>query len=546
MFEPLQPKFADALRENAILGSNIIKQAKLLAAETGTRFDEVLIKLGHITPSKISDVVARHLEISDLTLEHLECRNGEVSELNENYCKKNRLLLLEIGETTVLAMENPLDDSAAKLVTMKIGRVPRRMSISPILFDDTWKLLYGEGATSRPLVKNTKHTETNGGELSADDLNLIRDSKSDAPTIQYMDNLINAAALDGCSDIHVRPNEYGAEIFVRRDGVLSLKDRIESKQLHSLISRLKIVARLDVSETRLPQDGKFVQVVAGVRTDIRLATMPQMFGEGAVLRILGRQINTERFQDLGFDAAMSKEIEKLFALQEGLALVVGPTGSGKSTTLYTALNRLAKTEQNIITIEDPVEIQKPGTNQVQVDESTGLTFPRALRAALRQDPDIILIGEIRDGETASIAIQAALTGHIVLASLHTSSAISAVPRLMDMGVEPYLLSAVLKGVLAQRLVPKLCYDCKGNDTQKHICSNCNGTGLSGRQILGEIALLDETKVLEIAESNTHGKRKNSSQEYLNPCSINEQAHELFRLGVIGGDQLHWAFPNATE
>lgn len=540
MFEPLGPKLVDALEDNNFLDANVRNQAIQLAARTGSRLDEVLIKLGHLAPSTLNNIIATKLKVPHFSQRQLSTARLANVEISAQYCLRQKVIVLERDGQDYLAMIDPLDDATAKLIYLKLSQPLIRASIAPVDFEAAWRSFY-------PIVDETLHQSTpqkgldkNLVEISDDDLNTLKDAKSDAPTVRYMADLVNFAALDGCSDIHVRPDAYGAEIFVRKNGILSLKDKIETSKLKSLISRLKVVAKLDLSETRLPQDGKFMQVVAGVRTDIRVATMPQIHGEGAVLRILGRQISTTRFQDLGFDDQISAEIEKLFELNEGLALVVGPTGSGKSTTLYTAINRLAQTERNIITIEDPVEIQKAGTNQVQVDESTGLTFPRALRAALRQDPDIILIGEIRDSETAMIAIQAALTGHIVLASLHTSSALSAIPRLIDMGVKPYLLSAVLKGVLAQRLLPKTCNSCGSKkETKTTNCVECRGTGIVGRQILGEIALLDEGRVKNIVASASDVQNLSTDTTYLSSPSIGEQAKKLFELGAIGSDQLHW-------
>jgi general secretion pathway protein E len=266
----------------------------------------------------------------------------------------------------------------------------------------------------------------------------------------------------------------------------------ELRMFPNVISRLKILAGLDIAERRLPQDGRIRVNVAGKPIDIRISTMPHVNGESAVLRLLARELAVSNLSELGFSPAIEEGLIRLFRASDGLILVTGPTGSGKSTTLHAALKQLIRPEVNVVTIEDPVEYRVDGAAQIQIDEKVGLTFPRALRSLLRQDPDIILIGEIRDAETARIAVQAALTGHLVLATLHTNSAPAAIPRLIDMGVESYLLPAVLRGVLSQRLVRRLCSTChgkaRGSDTGA--CPGCGGSGYTGRVAVGELLQLD--------------------------------------------------------
>jgi general secretion pathway protein E len=305
--------------------------------------------------------------------------------------------------------------------------------------------------------------------------------------------------LNPVDDIHLRALKFGAQLLFRIDGVLVEQGSPPHGHLAPIISRLKIMANLDIAERRLPQDGRLRVNVAGSPVDLRISTMPHAHGEGAVLRILSREVAASSFEDLGFSEDLLKGLETLFSKAEGLLLVTGPTGSGKSTTLHVALKQLIRPGQNVVTVEDPIEYRIDGAAQVQIDEKIGLTFPKVLRSLLRQDPDVVLIGEIRDGETARIAVQAALTGHIVLATLHTNSAPAAVPRLIDMGVEPYLLAAVLRGVLAQRLVRKRCPSCGGDDTGP-VCRSCGGRGAVGRVAVGELLSLDEGLTSELAAS----------------------------------------------
>jgi len=548
-FKPLIPRFVASLQQSAIVAENTLDQALLLATETGGRIDEVLTKLGHVTPNQISEIERVQLGVHQLIEEELAGAKINLVGVPLTFCRDAALLpMVGPDGEDFLAMLHPLDDISAKLVQLKTGKNYKRSRIAAPQLEAAFQSLSDSSSQFPVNPESDSYSSQPKSEVSADDLNVLLDASSDAPTIRLMNDLVGNAVTLGCSDIHIRPKEHGADVLYRQNGQLAHQQQLNTTQLKSLVSRMKVVSKLDVSDSRLPQDGKFFHVVGGVRTDVRLATMPQIFGEGAVLRILGRQISTDRFQDLGFGDEISERISQLFSLREGLVLVVGPTGSGKSTTLYTALNRLAKSEQNIITIEDPVEIQKPGTNQVQVDEATGLTFPRALRAALRQDPDIILIGEIRDAETAKIAVQAALTGHIVLASLHTSSALAAVPRLIDMGIEPYMVGAVLKGVLAQRLVPKLCPACSSgtengqtqNGTNSVLgCADCNYTGTRGRQIFGEVALLDEHKIAKLTNIDGGAASQALSKEILGNSSMSNQAKYLNDAGLIGKDKLNW-------
>ncbi|WP_338769619.1 type II secretion system ATPase GspE [Massilia sp. METH4] len=322
----------------------------------------------------------------------------------------------------------------------------------------------------------------------------LLESSDDAPVIRMINALLTQALREGASDIHVEPFEQISVVRFRIDG--ALRDIVKPrKAIHgSLISRIKIMAQLDIAEKRLPQDGRITLRVGGKPVDVRVSTLPTGHGERAVLRLLDKEAGRLDLQHLGMSEPMLAQFNELIAQPHGIVLVTGPTGSGKTTTLYAALSLLNSTTTNILTVEDPIEYDLAGVGQTQVNARIDMTFAKALRAILRQDPDVIMIGEIRDLETAQIAVQASLTGHLVLATLHTNDSASAVTRLLDMGIEPFLLSSSLLGVLAQRLVRKLCAECKSFDGQQwHAvgCDACGQTGYHGR--VGIYELLQTTE-----------------------------------------------------
>jgi len=319
----------------------------------------------------------------------------------------------------------------------------------------------------------------------------LLESADDAPVIRMINALLTQALREGASDIHIEPFEQVSVVRFRIDG--TLRDIVRPKKaIHaSLISRIKIMAQLDIAEKRLPQDGRIALRVGGKAVDVRVSTLPTGHGERAVLRLLDKESGKLDLQHLGMSAEVQTQFDKLIAQPHGIVLVTGPTGSGKTTTLYAALSRLNTSSTNILTVEDPIEYELNGVGQTQVNPRIDMTFAKALRAILRQDPDIIMIGEIRDLETAQIAVQASLTGHLVLATLHTNDSAAAVTRLLDMGIEPFLLSSSLLGVVAQRLVRKLCPHCKRHEGQlwhETGCDKCGLTGYQGRVGVYELLL----------------------------------------------------------
>ena len=348
---------------------------------------------------------------------------------------------------------------------------------------------YAQGESSAAAVVSEVESDADLSRMMQD-LPAIEDlleTSDDAPIIRMLNALLTQAARDGASDIHIEPYERHSSVRFRVDG--SLREVVQpNRALHAaLISRLKIMADLDIAERRLPQDGRISLRIGTRAVDVRVSTLPSAHGERAVLRLLDKSEGRLSLEALGMQGDVLKRFEHLVTQPHGIVLVTGPTGSGKTTTLYAAMGRLDAGHSNIMTVEDPIEYEFPGVGQTQVNAKIELTFAKALRAILRQDPDIIIIGEIRDFETAQIAIQASLTGHLVLATIHTNDAASAVTRLTDMGVEPFLLSSSLLGVLAQRLVRKLCTTCRGAG-----CPTCGQTGYQGRSGVFELLVTDDS------------------------------------------------------
>ncbi|MET0312745.1 MAG: ATPase, T2SS/T4P/T4SS family, partial [Burkholderiaceae bacterium] len=353
----------------------------------------------------------------------------------------------------------------------------------------------------------------------------------DAPIIRMLNALLTQAARDGASDIHIEPYERHSSVRFRVDG--TLREVVQpNRALHAaLISRLKIMAELDIAEKRLPQDGRISLRIGTRAVDVRVSTLPSAHGERAVLRLLDKSDSKLSLESVGMEGDTLTRFLGLVGQPHGIILVTGPTGSGKTTTLYAGLSRLDATAANIMTVEDPIEYELPGVGQTQVNAKIELTFAKALRAILRQDPDIIMIGEIRDFETAQIAIQASLTGHLVLATLHTNDASSAVTRLIDMGVEPFLLSSSLLGVLAQRLVRKLCPACGGAG-----CATCGQTGYQGRTGIFEL-LVTTDRIRELVHNQASEADIRAEAQAGGMSLMREDGERLVAAGVTSREEL---------
>jgi len=368
----------------------------------------------------------------------------------------------------------------------------------------------------------------------------LLEAANDAPIIRMLNALLTQAAKDGASDIHIEPYERASSVRFRVDG--TLREVVQpNRGLHAaLISRLKIMAELDIAEKRLPQDGRISLRIGGRAIDVRVSTLPSAHGERAVLRLLDKTESKFTLEGLGMNGELLASFQRLVQQPHGIVLVTGPTGSGKTTSLYASLQTVDTGTTNVLTVEDPIEYELPGIGQTQVNAKIDLSFAKALRAILRQDPDVIMIGEIRDHETAQIAIQASLTGHLVLATLHTNDAPSAVTRLTDMGIEPFLLSSSLLGVLAQRLVRKLCVECKGIDAQGRYqpvgCDACARTGYKGRTGVYELMVADD-KVRGLIHQRAPETELLLAARAAGLRSMREDGEQLVTLGITSSAEL---------
>jgi len=414
------------------------------------------------------------------------------------FAKANCVLLEDDGSSLTLWM--PPDAGWATLSEVQRQYVVDRLEAEPSsALMDRINAAYAGGESSAATVVGEVESAVDLSRMMQD-LPAVEDlleAANDAPIIRMLNALLTQAAKDGASDIHIEPYERSSSVRFRVDG--TLREVVQpNRALHAaLISRLKIMAELDIAEKRLPQDGRISLRIGGRAIDVRVSTLPSAHGERAVLRLLDKSESKFTLEGLGMDGRVLSSFKNLVQQPHGIVLVTGPTGSGKTTSLYASLQTVDTSTTNVLTVEDPIEYELPGIGQTQVNAKIDLTFAKALRAILRQDPDVIMIGEIRDYETAQIAIQASLTGHLVLATLHTNDATSAVTRLTDMGIEPFLLSSSLLGVLAQRLVRRLCPSCKRQDETTgrwHAvgCEVCGNTGYKGRLGVYELMVADET------------------------------------------------------
>jgi general secretion pathway protein E len=441
-----------------LLESERLKPADLKRAETyqeqhGGDLVGLLVRLGLVSERDVAEAEADLLDLPLLRSADLPTDAPELPGISVRYLKQN--LILPIAESNgdlTVVMANPRDEFARRALAMASGKnIVPQVGIASEIENGIEKLLGGGRSAMGQIVENLGTDD----ESDLEDVEHLRDLASEAPVIRLVNLVLQRAVEARASDIHIEPFENRLKVRYRVDGVLQEVEAPPSKSTAAVISRIKIMARLNIAERRLPQDGRIMHRVQGKELDLRVSTVPTSHGESVVMRILDRESIVLDFASLGFDQELQTKFLKALEMPHGIILVTGPTGSGKTTTLYTALSALNTPARKIITVEDPVEYQLEGVNQIQAKSSIGLDFAHALRAIVRQDPDVIMIGEMRDLETAKIAIQSALTGHLVLSTIHTNDAAGGVTRMMDMGVEDYLLTSTVNAILAQRLVRTL-------------------------------------------------------------------------------------------
>ena len=489
-------------------------RARGLASETGDSFELILTRLGLVSEDALADAFC---DVLSLPLAHSSDYPSEPileQRATPKFLKESRLMpLAETAAGVAIAFVNPLDEFAVNAAKFAARRPIIPYVARPSDFLAAFERLYGDGRSEIQEIADAAPLATTAD--TAGDLERLKDSASEAPIIRLVNLLITRAVEIRASDIHIEPMEDELIVRYRIDGVLHKVESPPAQMAAAIVSRIKIMAKLNFAERRLPQDGRIRLAVRGRDIDFRVSLTPTSHGESVALRILDRESIQLDLAALGFDGELARALRNLYGKPYGIVLVTGPTGSGKTTTLYAALKELNTIERKILTIEDPIEYQIRGVNQVQVRPQIGHTFASALRSFLRQDPDIMMVGEIRDIETAQTAIQAALTGHLILSTVHTNNAPSTITRLLDMGIEPFLLTSTINGIVAQRLVRKLCGHCrepyhpiasaaerlglhrlsKGNSiTLYHAkgCAHCNHTGYSGRTSIIEILTVTDS------------------------------------------------------
>jgi len=522
---PVRKRIGEILIERGKLDQANLDRALRLQGDSGERLGSLLVTLGLCAQRDVAEALSLQLEFP------LVDANGypEFPILEERvsarFLREARALPVREDESELaLAMADPTDAYTIGAFEMVTGRTVRPLVAIPTELDAALERLYGAGKSAQSQLLGD--VETRPDELSFDaDVQQLKDLASEAPVIRLVSLLITNAMETRASDIHIEPFENRLIVRYRIDGVLHEVESPPKRLSAAVISRIKIMANLDIAERRLPQDGRIRLRIQGKEIDLRVSTLPTMHGESVVMRILDKGHVALDFRKLGFEDDTLETFLGVLLQPHGILLVTGPTGSGKTTTLYTALDRLNQPDVKILTVEDPVEYQMSGINQIQVKPQIDLTFANALRSIVRQDPDVIMIGEIRDLETAQIAVQSALTGHLVLSTVHTNDAPSTVNRLLDMGVEDYLLTSTVIGILAQRLVRKLCQHCKesyvalpelveqmrlrrySNDAEITLwhakgCTHCAQTGYSGRlSILEMMPMTDAVRSLVMKHEN---------------------------------------------
>jgi len=516
------------IREGSITRDQL-QRGLVRQRELGKRLGETLVELGYLSEEELLNALARQFALPQLSLSSISLSPLPIRDLlSPKYLREHRVLPIELKDGVLtVAMTDPTDPYTIDDLRMSTGHAVSICLAKEREILEAIDQYYGEGQTSiEKIVKGYSDEEGGPSSEEREDVDHLRDLASEAPVIQLVNLLITRAVEARASDIHIEPFEDKLRIRYRVDGVLLDYESPPKRLQAAVISRVKIMAKMNIAERRLPQDGRIRLQILGKDLDLRVSSIPTLYGESVVMRILDRSTLLLTLGELGFPDDVRLQFQRLIRKPHGMILVTGPTGSGKTTTLYTALSEINSADKKIITIEDPVEYQLRGVNQIHVKPKIGLTFANGLRSIVRQDPDVIMVGEIRDAETADIAIHSALTGHLVFSTLHTNDAPGAITRLLDMGIENYLVSSVLVAVLAQRLVRVICPECREpyrlevaavrkmgikTDIDGSLqafrgkgCAACNFTGYHGRSGIYEFLVISEEiqrLILEKTDAN---------------------------------------------
>lgn len=525
-------RLGDVLVQNGVISEEDLQRGLERQKGSGRKLGETLVDEGITTEENIAKALSNQFHYDMVDLQNVEIPQEILELVPANVLKKHRAVPFEYSPDNMnvlrVAMADPMDIGA-----MDDINIITNLQVEPVVATTGSVMLaidqyYGQAEVNSALEEYTREKESQMIEQE----DMYSEDVNNSPIVQLVKGMIDQAVRQRASDIHIEPMEKQVRIRYRIDGALYEKSVYSIRLLPAIVARIKIIGGMDISEKRKPQDGRITQIVDRKEFDIRVSILPTVYGEKIVMRLTSKNALTKEKSQLGLKPAELKKFDHILKNPHGILLVTGPTGSGKSTTLYTALSELNKEDVNIITVEDPVEANIDGINQVQVNNKANLTFASALRSILRQDPDIIMIGEIRDQETASIAVQASITGHLVVSTLHTNSAASTITRLADMGIEPYLIADATIGVIAQRLVRRLCPECKRQkkadaeelellllDPDEDVtiyepcgCPRCDGTGFKGR--IGVYEIMEVTQPLKtiISKNGTAEDIKNKALE----------------------------------
>ncbi len=513
-FNRKKVRLGDLLVNSGVITQEMLEKGLALQKGSGRKLGETLVDEGIATEENIAKALSSQLHYDMVDLQTVTIEEEVLGLVPAAVLKKYKMIPFEYAADNMnvlrVAMSDPMDMTAMD----DIGIITN-LRVEPVVATTRSIMLaidryYGQAEVNSALEEYAKEKEI----LLEEEEDIYSEDVNNSPIVQLVKSMIDQAVRQRASDIHIEPMERQVRIRYRIDGALYEKANYNIRLLPAMVARIKIIGGMDISERRKPQDGRITQVVDRREFDIRVSILPTVYGEKVVMRLTSKNALTREKSQLGLRADELKKFDHILSNPHGILLVTGPTGSGKSTTLYTALSELNKEDVNIITVEDPVEANIDGINQVQVNNKANLTFATALRSILRQDPDIIMIGEIRDQETASIAVQASITGHLVVSTLHTNSAASTITRLADMGIEPYLIADSTIGVIAQRLVRRLCPECKKPkkadpeelemlmlepDADVTVyepcgCTKCDGTGFRGR--IGVYEIMEVTQPLK--------------------------------------------------
>jgi type IV pilus assembly protein PilB len=552
--EGVMPKREDAIT-NILLKKGLVSQAQIdrakeEAKKTNLSLEKALEKMGFLTEEDLVNILAESMGVLYIKLEDYLIDPEVTNLIPEDLARKHKVIpLFKIGDTLTVAMSNPRDIIAIDEIRMK-GRVGL---VEPVYSTEkeiqkAIEQYYGVTGSVEDIMSNMPAGKLPPVGVEELDSKLLAKEADQAPVVKLVNMIITQAVKEKASDIHVEPEEDKMRVRYRIDGILR-EVSTPPKHLQSvIISRIKILSKLDIAESRKPQDGRMLLRMENKKIDLRVSSFPTVHGENIVMRILDKTSLVLGLKELGFGDRDYGEFDKLIHLPYGIVLVTGPTGSGKTTTLYSALSTINSMELNIITVEDPVEYEIPLIRQTQINPKAGLTFASGMRAILRQDPDVIMIGEVRDKETAEIAVQASLTGHLVFSTLHTNDAPSALPRLLDMDVEPFLISTSVVGILAQRLVRVICKECKEKYTpQAELlrdlnvkekidfykgkgCNACKGSGYAGRIGIYELLLMsEEIRKMVIGRASTDEIRAEAKKEGMR--TLREDGLDKIQKGI---------------